>query len=195
MKKNLISPDRVITLICVVIAIALSVTACAGAAQPVSAAQETVPAVDYETAYNDLLTAYNDTTARIEASEAGYQSRIDELTLALEQEKQNTAWAQEACDQAQAERDQTLEQMEALKQKYSVQYIVMFEARRKIIFPASEEIVRITVPVTEEEYSRFLEGSEVNQVLPCLSVPSDGFNVDWSVTVADTYISTRNIPE
>lgn len=195
LKNKITSPDRVVTLICVVVVIALSVTACARAAQPVSAAQETVPAVDYETAYNDLLVAYNEVVAESEANDAGYQSQIDELTLELEQEQENATRAQEERDLAQAERDQVLQQMDALKEKYSVQHIVVFEVRRKVIFPASEECIRVTVPMTEEEYSRFQETSEVTQVLPCLSIPSDSFNVDWSVIVANTYISTKNIPE
>lgn len=195
MKKYITSPDRVITLISVVVVIALFATACAGAAQPVSAAQETTPVMDYEAAYNELLADFDKTVEESKAIEIDYQNQIDELTSELKQEKENAAHAQEERDLAQAERDQALQNMNALREKYSVQYIVVFEMRRKVVFPASEECIRVTIPMTEEEYSRFQETSEVTQVLPCLSIPSDSFNVDWSVIVADTYISTLNIPE
>ena len=222
MKKYFDHLVKAAALMCVVAVIAFVIAVCAGSTQPANAVQETVPTMDYEAAYNDLLLAYNEiaadcdaeyTTVDYEAAyhdlmltynelslnyqikEADYQRRIDELLLELEQEQLNTIQVEEERDLARTERDEAVQQMDVLREKYSVQYIVVFEIRRKVGFPASEECLSVTIPMTQEEYSQFQESSEITHVIPCLSVPSDSFNVDWRVFVTNTYISTVSEPQ
>lgn len=202
MKKNISWVDRVIILMCAVAMIALSITACAGSATPVNATLEpsplnetrpTEPAVDYEAEYHNAV-------AEMEACQRDYQSQLDDLTLKLEQALEDASDLQEECDLVKTERDQALADceeaqilMDDLIERCSTQYVVIFEVRRKVLFPSSEESLRISVSMTEEEFSQYREGSEVSQALPCLSIPSDSFNVDWSVVVADTYIAAVNV--
>lgn len=189
MKKFIATPERAITLISVVVAAVLFITVLIGWAQPVSAAQQPTPTVDYETAYNDLLADYNAVVAQREQTEAEYQGQLEELGQKLDQTGKELDQARDECTQACDERDQAVQDLEALKEAYSVQYMVVFDVRKKNTVFGFEDCLTVTVPVSREDFTYFETVREVTQPLSYLRVPGDDLFSEWTVTVAETYVS------
>lgn len=83
-----------------------------------------------------------------------------------------------------AEADTANQQLDAYRELYGTKYFVVFEIRRNGLI---EETISVTVPVTKEEYSRFIVGTEAANPEPYVSIPSDWMGVDWSITVLNRY--------
>lgn len=182
------SRNRKIIWIMLIMMIMCSTTGCA-MVQPVNAVQETTPAEDYKNAYHELLEDYNALLVEHnellassgETVDPGFQSQIDALN-------QELTGIRDELTRTQLERDTAMAEADDLRRENGKKYVVELEVRRKVLFPASEECLRIKIPVSREEFSRFQKGSEVTQTLSQLSIPGDSINVDWTITVWDAYI-------
>lgn len=179
--------EKIISLFVLLAMILFSATGCA-IAQPVSAAGETTPAMDYKSAYhellvehNALLTAYNEMLLNREPGSTDFQSQIDELNQALKQ-------AQEELARARAERDQAIAESEALREQCSIRYIVQFELIRRNILTCETESVFFTASMTAAEFARFQVGTEVENASPYLSRPTTSSPLaEWTIRVHNAY--------